>query len=164
MNTISNTALKITREINAPIAQVFAAWTNPELAQKWWGPEGVRTRELIIEPRAGGKFWWVLSTPEGEEMTAQGVYSEVLAGEKVSFTWHWVDDPDWETHESLVTVEFRAEGTAITELLLTHENLPNETSRDNHTEGWNSALDKLERFLSTETGEVPEANQTSKAA
>jgi hypothetical protein len=26
--------------------------------------------------------------------------------------------------------------------------LPNEASRDGHTQGWNSALDKLEKFFS----------------
>jgi hypothetical protein len=31
---------------------------------------------------------------------------------------------------------------------LTHEQLPNEQSRDGHTRGWNSALNKLENFLS----------------
>jgi hypothetical protein len=35
-----------------------------------------------------------------------------------------------------------------TELRLTHEQLPNEESRDGHTRGWNSALDKLEKFFS----------------
>jgi uncharacterized protein YndB with AHSA1/START domain len=34
-----------------------------------------------------------------------------------------------------------------TELRLIHEQLPNEQSRDGHTGGWNSALDKLENFV-----------------
>ena len=104
----------------------------------------------MIEPRIGGKLWWMLSSPDGGEMTAQGVFSDVSAGEKIAFTWHWLDDAQWENHESLVTVTFHAEGSAITEICLTHENLPNETSRDNHAKGWASALEKLERFLSTE--------------
>jgi len=35
-----------------------------------------------------------------------------------------------------------------TEIRLTHEKLPNEASRDDHTQGWNSVLDKVEKFLS----------------
>ena len=34
-----------------------------------------------------------------------------------------------------------------TELHLTHENLPSEASRDRHKEGWNSAIDNLERLV-----------------
>jgi hypothetical protein len=42
-------------------------------------------------------------------------------------------------HSSIVTVEFfDCEGG--TELRLTHEKLPNEASRDDHTQGWNSVL------------------------
>ena len=152
-STTTTTTVEIIREINAPVERLYAAWTDLELARKWWGPENTLTHELMIDPRVDGKFRWSLSSPDGEKMTALGVYSEVSAGEKIAFTWHWADDPEWETRESLVTVEFHPEGTAITELHLTHENLPNEKSRDNHTAGWNSALDKLERVLTAEVSE-----------
>ena len=66
--------------------------------------------------------------------------------------WEWrqaqrlEEDEDWKNHSSIVTVEFfDCEGG--TEPRLTHEKLPNEASRDDHTQGWNSVLDKLEKFL-----------------
>jgi glutathione S-transferase len=34
-----------------------------------------------------------------------------------------------------------------TELRFKHEQLPSEESRDRHNEGWNSILDRLEKFL-----------------
>jgi uncharacterized protein YndB with AHSA1/START domain len=34
-----------------------------------------------------------------------------------------------------------------TEIRLSHEKLPNEASRDDHKQGWNSVLDKVEKFL-----------------
>ena len=147
MNASTNTTLQITREIGAPRDRVYAAWTDPALAKQWWGPDGTTTHELITDAWVGGKFRWVLSTTEGERMTAEGVYREVRPDEKLVLTWAGTHDPSEDNAESLVTVEFRDEDAATTGLHLTHENLPSEESRDNHTEGWNSALDKLERFL-----------------
>jgi uncharacterized protein YndB with AHSA1/START domain len=143
------TTLQITRVISAPRDRVYAAWTDLELANQWWGPDGCVTHELICDARVGGKFRWVLSTPDGERMTAQGEFREVRPREKVVYTWQWADDPDWENHESVVSVEFRENDAATTELRLTHENLPSQQSRDNHVGGWNSALDKLERLLAS---------------
>jgi uncharacterized protein YndB with AHSA1/START domain len=80
-------------------------------------------------------------------MTCRGEYRELQPNKKIVFTWQWQDDEDWEDRESVVTVEL-SDRDGGTELRLSHEQLPNEQSRDGHTRGWNSALDKLERFVS----------------
>ena len=32
--------LVVTRVIDAPVEQVWKAWTDPELVKQWWGPDG----------------------------------------------------------------------------------------------------------------------------
>jgi len=140
------TSLEIKRIIKAPRDRVYAAWTDPAQLRQWFGPEKVQTRELNAEPRVGGKFRWDLTNPEGEDLTCLGEYRELQPGRKIVFTWQWQDDEDWEDHISVVTVEL-ADCEGGTELRLTHERLPNEASRDGHSGGWNSALDKLEKFV-----------------
>jgi uncharacterized protein YndB with AHSA1/START domain len=147
MHTLNDTTVEITREISAPRDRVYAAWTDLKLARQWWGPKGIKTRALLIEPRAGGRFQWDLTTPEGEEFTAEGEFREVLPPEKLVFTWRGTQDETEENGDSLVSLAFREVDAGTTELHLTHEGLPSEESRDNHTEGWNSALDKLERMF-----------------
>jgi len=140
-------SLEIKRFIRASRDRVYAAWTDPAQLKKWFGPEKVETRSLIADVRVGGQFRWDLTNPEGKEMTISGVYREVLPGKKIVFTWRLEEDEDWKNHRSIVTVEFfgREDGT---EIHLTHEKLPNEASRDDHTQGWNSVLVKVEKFLS----------------
>jgi uncharacterized protein YndB with AHSA1/START domain len=140
-------SLEIKRFIRAPRDRVYAAWTVPAQLTKWFGPENVKTRNLIADAWVGGQFRWDLTDPDGKELTISGEYREVLPGKKVAFTWQLQDDEDWKNHNSIVTVEFfdREGGT---EIRLTHEKLPNEASRDDHTQGWNSVLYKLEKFLS----------------
>ena len=139
-------SLEIKRLIKAPRDRVYAAWTDPAQLKQWFGPENVETRDLIAEAHVGGKFQWDLTNPEGERLTCRGEYRELQPGTKIVFTWQWQDDEDWETHNSVVTVELD-DADGGTELRLTHEKLPNKESRDGHTRGWNSALDKLEKFF-----------------
>ncbi len=139
--------LTINRFIKAPRDRVYAAWTDPEQLKEWFGPEQVQTRSLTADSRVGGKFQWDLTGPEGDEMTVSGEYRELLPGRKIVFTWQWQDDEDWAKHHSVVTVEL-SDRDGGTDLRLTHEKLPNENSRTGHTRGWNSALDKLEKWLS----------------
>jgi uncharacterized protein YndB with AHSA1/START domain len=142
------TSLEITRFINAPRTRVYAAWTDPAQLKEWFGPVWVRTCELIAEARVGGKFRWDVINSDGKEVTIQGAYREIVPGEKIVFTWKHCDDELWENQISMVTVEFsdRNNGTA---LRLKHEQLPGEESRDDHNRGWNSVLDRLEKFVSS---------------
>ena len=140
-------SLEIKRFINAPRDRVYAAWTDPAQLKQWFGPENIQTHDLIADVSVGGKFRWNLSNAEGEKMTCCGEYRELQPGKKIVFTWQWEDDVDWENHASIVTVELD-DRDGGTELRLTHEQLPNEESRDGHTRGWNSAFDKLEKLLS----------------
>jgi len=147
MSQREDLSLEIKRLIKAPRERVYAAWTDPVQLRQWFGPENVQTRNLIVDARVGGEFRWDLVNSEGENMTMRGEYRELQPGKKIVFTWQWEDDEDWQNHISIVTVElYDREGD--TELRLTHEQLPNEESRDGHTLGWNSALDKLEKLFS----------------
>jgi uncharacterized protein YndB with AHSA1/START domain len=148
MKTKEQPSLEIRRFIKAPRDRVYAAWTDPAQLRQWFGPEKVKTRELVAHTHVGGSFRWDLTTPDGEEMTCCGEYRELQPGKKIVFTWEWQDDEDWENNISVVTVKLD-DADGGTELRLTHEKLPNEQSRDGHTGGWNSALDKLEKFFTS---------------
>jgi uncharacterized protein YndB with AHSA1/START domain len=145
--TAGKTSLQIKRFINAPPARVYAAWTDPAQLKQWWGPEGVRTRNFAADTQAGGKYRWDLINQGGEEMSVFGEYLELVPGKKIVFTWKWDDDDVWENRNSIVTVEL-SDREGGTELLLKHEQLPSEESRDRHNDGWNSVLDRLEKFFS----------------
>jgi uncharacterized protein YndB with AHSA1/START domain len=144
--TANKPSLQIKRVIKAPRDRVYAAWTDPAQLKQWFGPENVQTRDVIADARVGGKFRWDLTNADGEKMTMLGEYHELRPGRKIVFTWQWEDDEDWKNHTSVVTVELD-DCDGGTELCLSHEQLPSEQSRDNHTEGWNGVLNKLDAFL-----------------
>ena len=144
--TAEKTSLEIKRFINAPRERVYEAWTDPAELQRWFGPEEVRTIKIDADVRVGGKYRWDLQKQDGEEWACLGEYRELVPGKKIVFTWKWDDDEAWENHDSVVTVEL-SDRDGGTEVKLTHEKLPSEESRDRHNQGWNSVLDRLEKFV-----------------
>jgi uncharacterized protein YndB with AHSA1/START domain len=137
--------------IRASRQRVFEAWTKPEEIRKWLGPGTISVAEAEMDVRQGGKYRIVMQgavdgNPEFAErrVVVDGVYKQVVANELVSYTWR----PTWSPgEESLVTVRLNdVEGG--TEIVLTHERFATMESRESHTRGWNSSLDKLTDHLS----------------
>jgi uncharacterized protein YndB with AHSA1/START domain len=110
---------------------------------RWMGPADFKTPQAESEAHVGGRYRFVMLSPDGEQRVVRGVYREVVANQKLVFTWAWETTPD---EESLVTVEFKPDGDG-TLLTLIHEQFANDESRDGHNRGWNGALDKLERLF-----------------
>jgi uncharacterized protein YndB with AHSA1/START domain len=65
--------------------------------------------------------------------------------ERLVYTWSWRGNP-LEGTESLVTVVFRDLGGS-TEVVLTHERLPDECAVELHRDGWKGCLDRLEALV-----------------
>jgi uncharacterized protein YndB with AHSA1/START domain len=136
-------SLTVKRRLKAPPAKVFAAWTDPEKMKRWMGPGDVEAIHAESDARAGGRYRWIMRHPDGEEFDVSGTYREVIANEKLVFTWAWKSAPE---RESLVTVLLQPDGGG-TLLTLIHEHFFDADTRDRHQHGWNGALDKLERLL-----------------
>lgn len=139
-------SLEIKRFIKAPRDRIYAAWTDPAQLKEWFGPENVKTRDLVADVRVGGQFRWDCADPEGNEVTITGEYRELEPGRKIVFTWKHEGNEDWKNNSSIVTVEF-SDREGGTEIHLIHEKLPTEASRDDHEKGWNSVFGRLEKFL-----------------
>src|SRR3989338_5106250 len=87
--------LVIEREFDAPREKVWEAWTNEELAAKWWGPEGFTAPYIKIDLRVGGKYIFAMHGPKGSEwdrdMYSAGVYKEIVPNEKLVVTDYFSD-------------------------------------------------------------------------
>jgi uncharacterized protein YndB with AHSA1/START domain len=145
-DTAEATTLVLRRTIGAPAERVFKAWTEPGMLQQWFGPTSYTVPEARIDARAGGTYRIVFEDDKGECVVVKGSYREFREPERLSFTWTWEEDDGTPEHESLVTIELHPLGTA-TELVLTHERLASEISRDSHRIGWTETLDELAPFL-----------------
>lgn len=76
--------LSVTRLIDAPRAAVWRAWT--ERLTDWWCPKPWTTEIIEHDMRPGGRSALIMRGPDGEESAMEGVFLEVVPGEKVVFT------------------------------------------------------------------------------
>jgi uncharacterized protein YndB with AHSA1/START domain len=124
---------------------VFRAWTDPVELGRWFAPsEEYHALVPELEFKVGGKYCLEMHHKDGNIHRVGGTYREIMPPEKLVFTWRWETGPD--NQESLVTLEFRDLGPS-TEILLTHEHLPNTEQRDRHEHGWNGCLGMLANYL-----------------
>src|SRR5215510_12891488 len=65
--------LVFTRIFDAPIAQVWKAWSDPELIKKWWGPDRFTCPFATVDFRVGGTSLVCMRAPE--EFGGQDHYS-----------------------------------------------------------------------------------------
>ena len=146
VDTAVKPSLTVKRHLKAPPARVFAAWTDPEKIKRWMGPGEIVAHRVEADARVGGRYRVEMRRPSGEAHNVGGVYREIVANEKLVFTWAWDVAPPDTPHESLVTVLLKPDqgGTLLT---LVHEKLYDEESRQGHEHGWHGALDKLEKVV-----------------
>lgn len=137
------TSLTLVRRIRARPETLFTAMTEPEGIAQWWGPDSGPVLFAETDVRVGGSFRVRFATLDGGEHESFGTYLEVDPPRRLAMSWQWTSDEDV---ESRVEIDLRAvdEGT---ELTFTHAQLLDDEARVNHAEGWNGALDKLERLF-----------------
>ena len=83
----------LTRVFNAPRTLVFDAFTKPDLLRRWFGPRGWSLVVCEVDLRVGGRFRFVLRSPEGNQMGMRGTYFEIDAPYRSAHTESFDDLP-----------------------------------------------------------------------
>jgi uncharacterized protein YndB with AHSA1/START domain len=142
----ADTALSITRLLDATRERVWRAWSDPAEASRWLGPGGWTGTFKSADMSPGGSYTIEMKHEDGDEMVAEGRFREIVPLEKLVYTWAWRGEDGKPGHETLVTVTFKSVGNK-TELTLRHEGFESKESRDGHLGGWNGCFDKLDDVL-----------------
>src|SRR5579862_4793697 len=98
----------MTRVFDAPRELVFECWTQAEHLQHWQGaPRGFTVTSSESDIRPGGFFRICMRSPEGLDRWLEGVYREIVKGERLVFTHVWLDaGREPAGTETLVTITF----------------------------------------------------------
>lgn len=136
---------RVTRVIPAAPEAVFQAWTEPDRIRQWSCPPGATIRDSQVDLVPGGPYRLLIEAEEGTLHTAFGVYREVDPPHRLVYTWDW-KEPESAVGETLVTVEFLADGAA-TEVVVEHAGFPAAEAAEGHRLGWTWSLERLEALL-----------------
>ena len=132
-------------------AKVFEAWTKPDIVVKWFGHKPNSLHSASIDLRPGGEWQFLLSKDDDKSVGFEGLYQDVLPGEKLVFSWaHVVEHANGEREEtprSRVEVTFTSKGQG-TFVRLVHTAISNEDSRRGIGGGWEAAFTHMDDILS----------------
>ena len=135
--------VRITREFDAPIEEVFRAWTVPAELSQWYGPAQFDTPEekIHIDLRVGGRYeLTMVRRDNGQEMPAGYEILELQEPTRLvlrsdPMPQHGMPDP------VITRIEFEDLGDGRTHMELVDGLYPEGFG---HAEmGWNSSFDRL---------------------
>ena len=139
-------SLRLARHFDVAREQVFDAWTTPEALKRWWCPPGWSPERIDVDLRPGGAYYFGMRNADTKSVVSiEGQFVEVHRPERLAYTWSWVGAFDG-MPDTFVTVDFRA-GATGTDVIVTHENIPDVQLWHTHRSGWIDACDRMEQML-----------------
>jgi uncharacterized protein YndB with AHSA1/START domain len=153
----------ITRTFDAPRPTVFRAWTEADRLARWFGPPGASIVSCSLDLRPGGAFHYGLRMPDGRTLWARWTFREVVAPERLVFTFSFSDEsgglarnpfaPVWPREVlSTLTLAEHDGRTTLTMRAVPLDATPDErqaylAGHESMRKGWAGTLDKLDEFL-----------------
>lgn len=86
--------VEVTREFDAPIERVWAAWVEPDGLRQWWGPVGFSCPRAEADVRVGGRIVVTMRAPQewgGFEQHSAWTITELQAPTRLAYVFEFVD-------------------------------------------------------------------------
>lgn len=71
------TTFSTSREIPASVEEVFAAFSDPQRLARWWGPAGFTNTFNICEFKNGGRWSYVMHSPNGGSPKNESIFETI---------------------------------------------------------------------------------------
>ena len=156
----------IERSFAAPLAQVFAMWTQPDDLARWLPPAGLTMRFLRADLHQGGSTLFVMEG-YGMTITARAEYEEIRTPDRIVYTQQFCDEheqvmrhpmaPTWPA-TMRITVTLREESAGRTHVTLSTDVAGDATADEvatfvaghgSMTMGWTGSFAQLDAVLAS---------------
>ena len=74
---LQNKKVTITREFDAPLENVWRAWTESGLLDQWWAPKPFSSKTKFMDFKVGGRRFYAMVSPEGQEHWSVQKYTSI---------------------------------------------------------------------------------------
>jgi uncharacterized protein YndB with AHSA1/START domain len=101
----SDREILMTRKFDAPREIVWETITDPELIPQWFGFAADATEVKKMDVRKGGTWQYITRTSGGEVVDFHGTYREVVAPEKLVYSFLFGDMPEGDGFVEITLVE-----------------------------------------------------------
>ncbi len=147
-STVAHDTFVIERTYDAPITQVYRAWTDPTLKARWFAGSGEALGAgYELDFRVGGHEVNRGGPPGGPVYTYESQFRDIVPEQRIVYTYEMSADED-RISVSVATVEFRPLD-ATTQLVITEQGvfLDGHDTAAQREEGTRGLLESLARLL-----------------
>jgi uncharacterized protein YndB with AHSA1/START domain len=148
VSTVAHDTFVIERSYDVPVAQVFGAWSDPELKARWFGGSAdALGAGYQLDFRVGGHEVNRGGPPSGPIFTYDAEFRDIIPEQRIVYTYEMFADED-RLSVSVATVQFNSQG-ATTKLILTEQGvfLDGHDTVAQREEGTRGLLESLARLL-----------------
>jgi len=117
----------LSRVIAAPRERVFQAWTDPKQIVQWFGPDGFKVDSLECDVRAGGRWRFIYTGPDGTRWNNRMVFLRIEAPRLIEIEHGSDKDEDPARFHVIVTFDVQSDGKTVVTLRQLH---PTKEQRD----------------------------------
>jgi uncharacterized protein YndB with AHSA1/START domain len=148
----------VNRVIDAPVDQVWKAWSDSNYVRQWWGPIGFTCPVAEMDFREGGTSLLCMRAPKelgGLDMYNTWTYSQIVPMERIEFIQKFADQngsqvdpaeigiPPGVPYEVRHVITFKALNNAQTVLTVTEFGYVSDQAHDISKAGMEQCIDKL---------------------
>jgi uncharacterized protein YndB with AHSA1/START domain len=86
--------LVVSRVFEAPVKEVWKAWSDPELVMRWWGPDGFTCPVAKMDFREGGTSLVCMRAPKqfgGQDMFNIWTYEKIVPMTRLVYILRFAD-------------------------------------------------------------------------
>ena len=155
----------VTRVFNAPVEEVWKAWSESDYVMQWWGPTGFTCPLAEMDFREGGTSLVCMRAPKefgGQDMFNTWTYTKIVPHERIEYIIGFSDKdgnklnpaelgiPPGVPEDGHHVVTFKETGKNKTEMTVTEHGYTSEQARDISKLGLEQCLDKMAMIFARE--------------
>jgi uncharacterized protein YndB with AHSA1/START domain len=143
--------LYLTRIFDAPVKDVWDAWTDPQQVGQWWGPRGFTLTTHSKDLRVGGHWKYTMHGPDGVDYPNDTHYFEVEEYAKLVYDHGASDDRPPLFRVTVLFSEEQGKTKMEMTMALATAEAAAETAKFIKKAGGNSTWDRLAEYLGKES-------------
>jgi uncharacterized protein YndB with AHSA1/START domain len=154
----------VTRVFDAPVEQVWKAWSDSDQVMRWWGPTGFTAPLARMDFREGGTSLVCMRAPKefgGQDLYNTWTYRKIVPMQQIEFIQNFADEQGNKINPVTVglpsdlpqdvrnVVSFKAVGNNQTEMTVTEYGYTSDQVFDLSKAGLEQCLDKMAASFAT---------------
>ncbi|MDR3715132.1 MAG: SRPBCC domain-containing protein [Puia sp.] len=152
-----NKKLTVVRAFDAPLTQVWEAWTTGEILDQWWAPKPYKAETKTMDFRKDGRWLYCMAGPQGDRhwcrvdyhtvephrlITSAAKFCDEAGNENKDFpTMYWRKEFSGTGDRTTVRIEITFDKTADMETII----------KMGFQEGLTMGLGNLDQYLAAHT-------------